>query len=148
MTETVTAKEQGKKTILIVEDDSYIVTYLKAKLEKHFNTITALNAKAARKALRQQLPNLILLDIIMPDEDGFSFLEDIKRKESPYHNIPVIVLSNLSQQEDMQRSYKLGAADFLVKANYTLDEIVTRIERLLNNSSTDTADKSLAPSVK
>ncbi len=140
MTELVAPTEHIKPTILIVEDDSYIVTYLNAKLEKRYNTIVAPDAKTARKALAEKQPDLILLDIIMPEEDGFSLLEEIKSHKSPYKDIPVIVLTNLSQHEDMKRSYKLGAAEFLVKANYTLDEIAARIDKVLNRPVARSAD--------
>ena len=117
--------------ILIVEDDIFLQGLEAAKLKKSGFDLGS--AKTGNEALAQiNAPDidLILLDLILPDVDGFEILKKIQ--ESPRQKpIPVIVFSNLSSDEDIAKAKKLGATDFMVKSNFTLDELVARIRTLL-----------------
>ena len=91
----------------------------------------AIEAKAAFEILERWKPDIILLDLILPGVDGFEILSRIK-KDDRLKDIPVIVLSNLGQQEDIDRAMSLGAQDFMVKANFTLEEIIVRVRSILS----------------
>ena len=93
----------------------------------------AANAKAGLDAARKNMPHLILLDILLPDMNGFEMLEEM-RKDGAISAIPVIILSNLGQNEELERARVLGAKDFLVKSKYTPAEIIARIKDVLNKS--------------
>jgi len=82
---------------------------------------------------KEELPQLILLDLILPGIDGFEVLKQIK-EDSQINKIPVIILSNLGQQEEVEKGLKLGAADYLVKAHFTPDEIIGKIKEVLGKS--------------
>ena len=118
-------------TILIVEDDSFISTFLEDKLKETFQVKAVTNAAAARETLAQGPINLIVLDVLLPDENGFAFLEDIKKSGSLYKSIPVLILSNLDQPEDIERGKKLGAVEYLVKANQMPSDVVEVIKKIL-----------------
>ncbi len=122
---------ETSSSILIVEDDSFISLFLEKKLtELGYKATVAGTTAQALEVLGKQSVNLILLDIILPDENGFTLLE--KLKSNPLHqNIPVIILSNLGQQSEIDRGKELGAIDFLVKGNYSPSEIVERITEIL-----------------
>lgn len=124
---------EAKASILIVEDDSFISLFLEKKLtELGYKARVAGTTAQALELLGQEPVQLILLDIILPDENGFTLLE--KLKNNPLHqNIPVIILSNLGQQSEIDRGKELGAIDFLVKGNYSPSEIVERITKILKS---------------
>lgn len=124
---------KSQSTVLVVEDDDFISTYLEDKLKDNFKTIVAASAKEARQALESAPVHLIVLDVLLPEEDGFSFLESLQADDSPHKKIPVIILSNLGQPEHIDRGLTLGAVEYLVKANYTPDEIADRIEATLRS---------------
>lgn len=118
-------------TILIVEDDSLISTFLQDKLKESFTVISTTNAKEAREALQRGPIALIVLDVLLPDENGFAFLEDLKKSDSPYKDIPVLILSNLDQPEDIERGKSLGAIEYLVKAKQLPSDVVEVIKKIL-----------------
>lgn len=122
-------------TILIVEDDSLISTFLQDKLKEAFSVISTTNAKEAREVLTKGPVALIVLDVLLPDENGFAFLEDLKKPLSPYKDIPVLILSNLDQPEDIERGKKLGAIDYLVKAKQLPSDVVEAIKKILQPST-------------
>ena len=90
----------------------------------------AIDGPSALKTLEEKKPHLIILDLLLPGIDGYEVLSRIK-KSTDLSKIPVIVLSNLSSQDDVSRAVELGAADYIIKANFTLEEIVERIKKLL-----------------
>jgi len=121
---------EGKK-IMVIEDDRFLhrlladkLTQWKASVASSFDGIDAVKKVEAEK------PDLILLDIILPGADGFDILGQLKSNET-LKSIPVIILSNLGQEEDIERGTKLGAVDFLIKANFTLDEIAAKASKVL-----------------
>jgi DNA-binding response OmpR family regulator len=119
------------KTILIIEDDKFLRELIAQKLIKEGYEISeAIDGEEAMKKVREEKPNLVLLDLILPGIDGFEVLS--KMKEDPaLAQIPVIILSNLGQKEDVERGLKLGAVDYLIKAHFTLGEIIEKINYAL-----------------
>lgn len=120
------------KKVLVVEDDTFLLKAYKAKLTKAgFELQVATNGEEALNVLKTFLPDVILLDLVMPKLDGFETLERIKKDEK-LKSIPVIVASNLGQKEDIDRGMKLGANDYIVKSNVELDELIKKIVHLVH----------------
>ncbi len=120
-----------KIKILIVEDDKSLVKIIEQALDKEkFQVILAMDTdEAVDKAILEN-PSVIVLDILLPVSSGFECLKKLKsRKETK--NIPVIILSNLGQVEEIRKGMALGAADYLVKAEFTIDEVVEKIVKQL-----------------
>ncbi len=117
--------------VLIIEDDIFLVELLERKFEsEHFKTYRASNVEQARAIITSEPIDIILLDIVLPGTDGFTFLREIKANEK-WNKTPVIIISNLSQAEDMQKGIQEGASDYIVKAHATPGDIVTRVKILL-----------------
>lgn len=129
-----TAKNQGsssEKKILIVEDDRFLRELIARKLsDEGFVIIQAMDGKEGIKKIKEKKPDLILLDLILPSIDGFEVLSQIKKEES-LKSIPVIILSNLGQKEEVEKGLKLGAVDYLIKAHFTPGEIIEKIKNNL-----------------
>lgn len=121
---------EGKK-ILWVEDDKFLGDIILRKLSKEKSTLLyAEDAQKALSILEEDHPDIILLDILLPGMNGFEFLEKIKA-DPKTKDIPVIMLSNLSQPEDIEKGKKLGAEKFLVKATLELDDIIKEVKNVL-----------------
>ncbi|OGY46098.1 MAG: hypothetical protein A3A24_03710 [Candidatus Buchananbacteria bacterium RIFCSPLOWO2_01_FULL_46_12] len=121
----------GDKTILIVEDDKFLAKMLGRNLESHhYQVVQAINGKEGLVKASQGNIDLILLDIMLPDIDGFDLLETIKNDEKT-KRIPVIIISNLGQPEDIQQGKSLGAKDYLVKSDLSLDQVVEKVRKNL-----------------
>lgn len=114
--------------ILIAEDDKFLANAYRVKLSKleHEVKIVA-DGEEAMQALEEFTPDVILLDLIMPNKDGFVVLEEIKASDK-YKKIPVIVASNLGQKEDIEKAKQLGADDYVVKADMELEDLVKKVE--------------------
>ena len=122
---------EGKKTVLIVEDDEFLRSLAAKRLEKDGLSVKdAVNGEAALKAIKEEIFDLILLDFLLPGTDGFAVLEKAREMENG-KEVPIVVFSNLGEKTDIERAKKLGANDFLVKANFTLDDIVDKIHSYL-----------------
>jgi len=118
--------------VLVVEDDEFLRQLVGRKLgDAGFDIKTAIDAQNAFNVLKDFKPDIILLDLILPGLDGFQILTKIKKDKS-IADVPVIILSNLGQKEDVDKAMALGATDFLVKAYFTLDEIVKKIYNILD----------------
>lgn len=119
------------KKLLIVEDDMFLVGVYKAKFAKSDLTIEiARDGDEAITKLSSFKPDVILLDLVMPRKDGYQFLAEIKAMPA-YKKIPIIVASNLGQQTDMDKVQELGVADYIVKSNYSLDQIIAKIHSVI-----------------
>jgi two-component system, OmpR family, response regulator VicR len=115
------------KKILVAEDDKYLNTAYRLKLTKAgFEVRLASDGEEALEILNEFTPDLMLLDLMMPKKDGFAALEEIKKNEN-WRNIPVIVASNLGQEGDIQRAMKLGAADFVIKSDMSMEGLLKKI---------------------
>jgi len=118
--------------VLVVEDDKFLRELFVRKLNSEkFDVSSAIDGENALEMLSKNMPNIVVLDLILPGMDGFEILSKIK-SDSATAQLPVIVLSNLGQQEDIDKAMSLGADDFLVKANFTLDEIIERIKEVIS----------------
>jgi CheY-like chemotaxis protein len=122
-----------KKKILIVEDDSFVMDIYQTKLtQSGFDVMLATNGLEAIKKIEKEnnLPDLILLDIIMPYMGGLEVLKKIKENDRCKH-IPVILLTNLSQKEEIEEGLKLGASDYLIKSHFTPSEVLEKVANYL-----------------
>lgn len=123
------------KYILLVEDDPFLCEMYVRKLEEaDFSVEIAGTAEQALRSLEQKKPDLILLDIVLPKMDGFEFLRTISLKKE-YRDIPVVILSNVGQKEEIQKGLALGARDYIVKAHFTPSEIIEKISQILAEKS-------------
>jgi len=118
--------------VLVVEDDQFLLNAYKVKLPKEgFETECATDGNKAIKALKNSIPDLILLDLVMPKKDGFAVLKDLKDNDK-WKDIPVIVASNLGQQEDIDRAIKLGANAFIIKSDLSMKSLVGKMNDLVS----------------
>lgn len=116
---------------MIVEDDSFVMDIYQTKLsDAGFATLEAVNGSEALKILEKEIPDLILLDILMPVMDGIEVLKNIKNNDK-FKNIPVILLTNLSQQDEVNRGLELGAKDYLIKSHFTPSEVLEKVKNYL-----------------
>jgi DNA-binding response OmpR family regulator len=119
------------KKILLVEDDKFLRELMSKKLlSLGFEVSTAPDGETGIEKIKAEKPEVVLLDLILPGINGFEVLEKAK-KDPETASIPVIILSNLGQSEDIERGLKLGAKDFLVKAHFTPQEIVNKLKSIL-----------------
>ena len=123
--------EPRARTILVAEDDRFLRKAAETTLARHgYRVIAAVDGDEALALARAEAPDLILLDLVMPKRHGFEVLRGLKADPATAA-IPVIVLSNLGQDKDVQRALDEGAEAFCVKANLSLQELVRRVgERL------------------
>lgn len=132
-TENETEKDRIYGRVLLIEDDIFISDLLEKKLSKsHIKTFRAMDADSARLVLAENKIDVILLDIVLPGINGIEFLKEIKANEK-LKNIPVVVLSNLGQKEEIERGLGAGAEQYLIKAHSTPNEIVSKVMEVINN---------------
>lgn len=127
------AKEKIK--VLLVEDDLMIVEMYKMRFEEEgYAVLVTDKGSEAIEIAEKEKPDIILLDVILPEVDGFTVLQklknDIKTKE-----IPILLLTNLGQESDKEKGLQMGAADYFIKAQHTPVEVIQKIKELINKSS-------------
>jgi PleD family two-component response regulator len=115
------------KKILLAEDEEFLSRALSDNLKEDYDITPVFNGEGIIDILKQDKFDLLLLDIMMPGENGFSILEKIKSDEET-KDIKIIIISNLGQETDIEKAKKLGADDYLVKANNSLKDIAKKIE--------------------
>lgn len=121
----------AKQKVLIIEDDKFLRELISQKLMKeNYETSEAIDGEEGIKKIKEEKPHLVLLDLILPGIDGFEVLSRM-RDDPVVSSIPVIILSNLGQKEDVEKGLKLGAADYLIKAHFTPGEIIEKIKNIL-----------------
>ncbi|MFY9463410.1 MAG: response regulator [Candidatus Sungiibacteriota bacterium] len=131
LTDSVRGKIAASNNVLIVEDDILLVGLLERKFAASgYRVQKALDVDEARHLITKGSPDVILLDLVLSGIDGFSFLMELKRDERT-KNIPVVIISNLGQQEEIARGMRLGAADYIIKANISPAEIVEKVGALI-----------------
>ena len=117
--------------VLIVEDDKFLSSAYRLKFTKAgYEVMLAMDGSEGINILSTFTPDIILLDLVMPVKDGFTMLSEIKANEA-YKNIPVIITSNLSQKEDIDKAKGMGALDFIIKSDISLDDLVTKVQKIL-----------------
>ncbi len=123
------------KRILIIEDDKFLAKMLSRMLEANsYSIVLASSGKEGLTKVTSENPDLILLDIMLPDIDGFDVLQSLKGDEKT-KKIPVVILSNLGQPEDIQQGRSLGVQDYLVKSDLSLDDVVAKVRKHLSNQT-------------
>ena len=121
-----------KIKIFLVEDDAFLLSMYATKFEMEgFKVIMAEDGEKAVRLAQKEIPDIILLDIILPKMNGFEFLTQLKAN-SATARIPVILLTNLSQKDEIEKGLKLGAVDYLIKAHFMPSEVVDKIKKVLN----------------
>lgn len=122
-----------KSTILLIEDDSFLLNMYSTKFElEGYNIMSAENGALGLDIACKEIPDIILLDLMMPEMDGFEVLKRLK-SNSKTADIPVIILTNINQQEDISRGLSLGALDYFIKAHFVPSEIVDKVEKIINS---------------
>ncbi|MEK9209372.1 MAG: response regulator [Patescibacteria group bacterium] len=117
--------------ILIIEDDKFLRELIVQKLvAEGFKVYSAIDGEESFKILEKIMPHLILLDLILPGMDGFEILTRLK-KDQKTSSVPILVLSNLGQKEDIDKAVSLGAVGYMIKANFTPGEIVEKVKNIL-----------------
>ena len=117
--------------ILLIEDDTFLANIYKTKFEMEgFVVDVAENGELGLKEVQKRQPDLVLLDILLPKMDGFTGLQHMK-EDAELKNIPVILLTNLGQKDDVEKGLKLGAADYLIKAHFKPSETVDKVKSVL-----------------
>jgi DNA-binding response OmpR family regulator len=117
--------------VLIAEDDKFLLKAYQVKLSKSGHDVKyARNGSEALSVLEEFSPDLVVLDLIMPGKDGFTVLEEMKKDEKLKH-IPVLVTSNLGQKEDRDRAIALGAKDYIIKSDLSLNDLVGKINSII-----------------
>jgi len=119
------------KKILFIEDESALQKTFRDILEKEgYQMISALDGESGLRLAKSEKPDLILLDLILPRKDGFEVLKELKEDEAT-KEIPVIVLTNLEDVESIEKAIGLGATTYLVKAQYTLEEVIQKVKKAI-----------------
>ena len=120
------------KKILLIEDDKFLRDLMNKKLlSMGYDVVAAADGESGLTMIKESKPDVVLLDLILPGINGFEVLERAK-KDPETASIPVIILSNLGQSEDIEKGLKLGAKDFLVKAHFTPQEIINKLKAILD----------------
>ena len=121
-----------KINVLIVEDDSFLANIYKTKFEMEgFKISVSENGEVALANVKKKKPAIILLDILLPKLDGFAVLSKLK-EDKDTKDIPVILLTNLGQKDDVQKGLDMGAVDYLIKAHFKPSEVVEKVKKVLS----------------
>jgi len=119
------------KKILLIEDDSFLADIYSLKLrEAGFDVSVAVDGEEGLAKIKDEKPDLVLLDIVLPKIDGWQILKKI-RSDEDLKTIKVILLSNINQRYDVEKGIKLGADKYLIKAFFTPEEVIEEIKKLL-----------------
>jgi two-component system, OmpR family, response regulator VicR len=122
--------EEAKKKILIIEDDKSLQNALVEMLtQERYETISAFDGEEGLEKVKNDNPDLILLDIILPKKDGYEVLAEIKKGDDK--NTPVLILTNLGEIDNVQRALDLGATTFMVKSDFSLKDVLEKVKENL-----------------
>lgn len=123
--------KENQKHVLIVEDDEFLANIYKKKFEiEGFKVSSSNNGERGLEDAKKKLPDIILLDILMPKLDGFAVLTELK-KDIQTKNIPIILLTNLGQKDDVEKGIEMGAVDYLIKVHFKPSEVVDKVRKIL-----------------
>jgi PleD family two-component response regulator len=121
-----------KISVLAIEDDKFILSAYKTAFEnEEFEVHLAQSAKDALKQLKAITPNIIILDLLMPEDDGFSVLTKLQ-KNKKWSQIPVLIASNLDDEKYIEKAKALGVGEYVVKSNISLVDLINRIKEIRN----------------
>lgn len=124
---------EKKTRILIVEDEKMLTEMYATKFEMEgFDVEKAFDGASGLEKARSVKPNIILLDIIMPRIDGFAVLKEL-RSDADFKKTPIVLLTNLGQEDDIKKGKELGATDYFVKANHTPTDVVQKVRDILSS---------------
>ena len=116
-----------KEKILVIEDDKFLRDLMELKLkEEKYQVFTAIDGEDGVKTVKAEKPDLILLDIILPNMSGWDVLKTL-RADPNLASIPVILLTNLGEEADVKKGLEMGAVDYMIKAHFTPDEIIKKV---------------------
>jgi DNA-binding response OmpR family regulator len=119
------------KNIILVEDDPFLLDiYITKFKEAGFNIEVIKEGQKVLETLKKKLPDLLILDIVLPDVDGLEVLKEI-RSQDAFKNLPIIILSNLGQKQEVKKGLEMGATKYFIKANYKPSELVEEIKKIL-----------------
>ena len=120
-----------QKYILLIEDDPFLIDIYTTKFrEANFEVEVVEDGEKALTSLKERKPDLLLLDIVLPNVDGWEILREI-REDSNLKDLKVVILSNLGQKEEVEKGFKLGAAKYLIKAHHTPTEVVEEVKKII-----------------
>ena len=123
---------EHKKSVVFIEDDEHLFKVYETKFSKEgIKTSFVVTGEGAISHIVAEKPDLIVLDIMIPKKDGFAVLEEVKANPE-LASIPVLVLSNLGQPSDKKRALELGANEYMVKIEHTMQEVLDRAKQYLN----------------
>ena len=126
--------DTSKFKVLVVEDDKFLRDLMVQKIAKEgFSVIEAVDGEEGFKLAVENRPHIVLLDLILPEMNGFEVLQKIREDEN-IGKVPVVILSNLGQKDDLDKGMKLGATDYLIKAHNTPGDIVQKVKSILAKS--------------
>ena len=124
-----------KKKILLIEDDKFLLKLYSDKLNREgFEVSMSITGEEGLGKVAAEKPDLVLLDIILPQKNGFDILSEIKLN-SATKNIPVIILTNLGQDSDIKTGFELGAVDYLVKTDFSITKLPEIVRKYLASSA-------------
>lgn len=127
--------EDAVKKVMLVEDDRFLSSLIKARLEKDgFVVSQAFDGDDAIKRLPDERPDLVILDLIMPKTNGFEVLKQISLMPG-LERTPVVIVSNLAQDSDIEKARQLGAKEYFVKVKISIDDLIGKIENLAQQPS-------------
>jgi len=119
------------KKIMIVEDDHFLSSLMKARLEKEgFEVVQAFDGEEAIETLKKVVPSLVILDLIMPKVTGFEVLQMLSITPQ-LDKIPVVIVSNLAQDSDIEKARQLGAREYFIKVKVSIDDLIGKIKTLV-----------------
>ena len=120
-----------KRKILLVEDDSMIVEMYKLRFEEEGFEVTVTEKGSEAIELASSLkPDIMLLDIILPEVDGFNILQSLKSEEKT-KSLPILMLTNLAQESDKEKAISMGANDYLVKSQHTPSDVLQKVKEII-----------------
>lgn len=121
--------DETQRTVLVVEDDPILKNLLGNTFSGRYSAMYAGTGNEAISLLEEHKPDIILLDLMLPEMGGFEVLEQIRARTDELKDVPVIVVSNLSQESDQEKAKQLGANDYMVKAEVAIEEITAKIDQ-------------------
>lgn len=117
------------KSILLIEDDPFLIDIYTTKLKvEGFSVDVATDGQKGLRKIKEEKPDLVLLDIVLPQIDGWEILQKVKNQNL---KVKIVILSNLSQKEEVEKGLEMGATKYLIKAQYTPTEVVEEIKEIL-----------------